>query len=963
MRWLAAAVPPLLIAAALWLPGAPAGAQGMGAKGKAKRKPDPGCISCHQGIEIMHPWDPLSCTDCHGGDGQTKEKERAHVQPSRPVPNDERTVGLKHDLAYRRFVNPSDLRVLDKTCAKCHEEICANLPKSLHGTTAGHLSDGLYENGVVRSKNQRYAIFPVRDEDGDTGQHGLKSLPGLPGPSVGAGTKIGQHFSDLPRKSCMACHLYSRGMGVRGRLGQDGWYRSEGCAACHVTYNDEGVSMSADKSIDTLEPGHPIKHTMTSKIPTRTCTVCHALDANIGMSFRGLAQLPPGVPGGPDVPGTTNKRSQGQFFLNDPRICPPDIHHERGMHCIDCHTGADTMGDGNIYGVMEYGVGVDCSTCHGTFTKRATFKTSNGGRLDHVQWIGGQAVLTGRVSGKRHTIKQVVDVLDKKSPLYNARAAKAMNPVTHGRMTCYACHSGWSVNFFGFHFDRNESFTQLDILSGQRTPGRVTTQEKVFASFKHFYLGFDSEGHIAPYMVGFSTTGTFRDKKGDVVLRQALPVTAAGLSGMTLIHHQLHTVRPAARNCSECHGAPGVLGTGSENFHLFRDLFVVVGDAGLTVCGFAVKNPSRSVAIANVPLPSRPRAVALLNDRLSGRMQVAYVAGRDGDVHVIDVSDPVSPRYVTKMTVGDARSLQVREGTLLIAAGKEGLVLASLDKPERPKEVARVKTTEARSVHVDGIYAYVADGPAGLRIVDVSVANKPAPVGIVDLNGRDSRPVDANDVTVHFLAAQPDVVNRRRTRGRNVAFVADGVAGLYAVDVTYAERPEVILRGIGGGVSATALAFSSNYDLGSAGGDIPSAEREYLYLVGTSRNQSSGRLLKLDVGDPTRPMVTGNRQTVTDPRDVKIARVFQAPFLKQYAIVVGRGNGNVEICDVTNRGGQIPQAGVIDGTGGARGIDLEYMPLDRLVGLDGNPLKDVSHAGARLFTRKEIVRILRAEVR
>jgi len=646
VRWIKAALPALLLAAVLVQAEREVDAQGggMGGPKKPLRKPDPGCMACHGGIEVMHPWDPLGCVDCHGGDGRSKEKQAAHVLPTRPVPNDERTVGLKHDLAYRRFVNPTDLRVVDRTCGKCHGEIAGNVAKSLHGTTAGHLSDGLYENGVVRSRKQRYAIFPIKDEDGEIGPHGLKSLPGIPIPSLGAGKDIGKHFSDLPRKSCMQCHLYSRGLGVRGRLGQDGWYRSEGCAACHVLYSHEGLSESADKTIDNLEPGHPRRHVLTSKIPTETCTICHVLDANIGMSFRGLAQLPPGVPGGPDVPGTTNRRSQGQFFLNDRRICPPDVHYERGMHCIDCHTAADAMGDGDLYGWMEHGVGIDCSTCHGTFTKEATFKTKNGGQLDHVRRENGQVVLTGKITGKRHVIKQVKHVLDPKHPLYNPNAAKAMNPVTHGRLTCYACHSGWSVNFFGFHFDRNESFTQLDVLSGKRTPGRVTTQEKVFASFRHYYLGFDSEGKIAPYMVGFSTTGSFHDKQGRTQLRQALPVTAAKLSGMTLIHHQLHTVRPAARGCDECHGAPGVLGLGSENFHLFRDLFVVVGDAGLTVCGLDVKNPQKSLAIANVPLPSRPRHVALLNSPLTGRMEMAYVACRDGDVHLVDVSDPVAPR-------------------------------------------------------------------------------------------------------------------------------------------------------------------------------------------------------------------------------------------------------------------------------------------------------------------------------
>ena len=62
-------------------------------------------------------------------------------------------------------------------------------------------------------------------------------------------------------------------------------------------------------------------------------------------------------------------------------------------------------------------------------------------------------------------------------------------------------------------------------------------------------------------------------------------------------------------------------------------------------------------------------------------------------------------------------------------------------------------------------------------------------------------------------------------------------------------------------------------------------------------------------------------------------------------------------------GMRMPMVRLVDGTGGARGIDLEGMPLDRLVGFDGKPLKDVSHEGARLFTREEIARILRAEVR
>src|SRR5258706_1892886 len=48
-------------------------------------------------------------------------------------------------------------------------------------------------------------------------------------------------------------------------------------------------------------------------------------------------------------------------------------------------------------------------------------------------------------------------------------------------------------------------------------------------------------------LVGFSTMGTVHGKDGKKVIDQGMPKTAAGLSGMTLVHHQLHTVRPQAR--------------------------------------------------------------------------------------------------------------------------------------------------------------------------------------------------------------------------------------------------------------------------------------------------------------------------------------------------------------------------------------------------------------------------------
>jgi hypothetical protein len=69
-----------------------------------------------------------------------------------------------------------------------------------------------------------------------------------------------------------------------------GDYRSSGCSACHVIYaNDRepahsafyqtagnlGWSKTTDTNIPKNESGHPIKHQLTSQIPTSQCIVCH----------------------------------------------------------------------------------------------------------------------------------------------------------------------------------------------------------------------------------------------------------------------------------------------------------------------------------------------------------------------------------------------------------------------------------------------------------------------------------------------------------------------------------------------------------------------------------------------------------------------------------------------------------------------------------------------------------------
>ena len=184
-------------------------------------------------------------------------------------------------------------------------------------------------------------------------------------------SKFATHYKAVPGQACARCHLWSRGKGYRGAVGADGVYRADGCAACHMIYADDGLSQSADASIDHTEPGHPMTHIITKAIPSDQCIHCHHRGARIGLSFTGRAQMPPRLPSGPGVPGTTDVKFNGNYHYADAETNPTDLHHEAGLHCIDCHTKNGVMGDGNLYGHMDQATKVRCQTCHGLPDRQA----------------------------------------------------------------------------------------------------------------------------------------------------------------------------------------------------------------------------------------------------------------------------------------------------------------------------------------------------------------------------------------------------------------------------------------------------------------------------------------------------------------------------------------------------------------------------------------------------------------
>ena len=82
---------------------------------------DPGCITCHGEIEnaTERMGFELSCTWCHGGDPNATTINEAHVLPTLPVIMDQTVPPLDYDLPYQKFVNPTNLRVVEDVCI-CH---------------------------------------------------------------------------------------------------------------------------------------------------------------------------------------------------------------------------------------------------------------------------------------------------------------------------------------------------------------------------------------------------------------------------------------------------------------------------------------------------------------------------------------------------------------------------------------------------------------------------------------------------------------------------------------------------------------------------------------------------------------------------------------------------------------------------------------------------------------------------
>ena len=903
----------------------------------------PKCLLCHSDIENVTKnmlGLELDCTFCHGGDPMATTIADAHIFPNGNVVYDNRIPPIDDDLAYQKFINPSNLRAVDDTCGICHPSVVRKVRKSMMATTAGHYGGGFYQNGVTDSKTPIYGNFAVIDDDGvvPTDDGAVKSLLDLLiYDASGDQSLFATHYAAVPAQACARCHLWSRGRGYRGAEDVDGTYRADGCAACHMLYANDGLSMSNDASIDHSEPGHPKYHVITKAVPTEQCLHCHHRGARIGLNFTGRAQMPPRLPSGPDVPGTTDERFNRNYHYTVSDTNPQDIHGQAGMHCIDCHTSEGVMGDDNIWGHMDQATKVECRTCHGTPTAMPTLLDNDGEPLINVENTGGEIVLTSKVTGEEHIVPPAIEVI-----ATNPKAACAMNDnhiKSQGGLECYACHSSWVPNCFGCHFERDEQQMGLNLWTREMEIGKVTTNNKIFEALRHFALGPNSEGRVAPYIVSCHPIADVTAADGEKKLDFAMPVTANGLSGLGHNPVQPHTVRGQGevRTCAECHRSPSTMGFGSGNYTVARERLYTAGGSGVTVYqrNGAAEQP---LPTGTLPVVGETHAIASVPHVVEGTAEFLYTAQGANGLAIFDLREnaPVDP--VTIIGGIDAIDVARVARYLYVIDAGVGLHIYDNQDPAAASLVSTITMPGAIRVVPWGIHLLVAAGNDGLNIINIADHSNPWIERVI--GGMDAIDIRAY---AHFQAGSAFASR---------AYVADPSAGVRIVDLL----PDMAVANMIGTLPMTGAVGLDTYTRWIPATEVePSREHDYLYVAAGSEGMRI-----YDISEPDAILEIASVDLGGFATDVDVASQLAPPGVDDYAIIANQHLG-LQVVDVSDPRDPVV-IGTVPASTGATRVFLEVQQMDRFLDEQGNTLKENSHPFVDTFSRDEIVRILSASI-
>lgn len=514
------------------------------------------CLSCHEGIEVISDrmakmWGAdTKCEVCHMGNPTAHTKKEAHKN---------------------LIVHPGDLRVQSLTCGQCHDDAgvirkdceglipgvvrmsrvvskgernhTARVLRNSMATSAGEIAITRYLWGSQEDKGAHYGVREI-DALKTQGLDPITYLKPLPAADH-------SHADHLLRSACLKCHLWTRGEEKKGL------YRGGGCDACHVLYADDGLSKSGDPTLSKTTPGHPIKHEITNKVTVSQCMHCHNNEgARLGFGYTGQVQSRGSLPYQSD--GTHPDPVYGVCILPLGR---GDLHYEKGLSCIDCHTTWELHGDGTIYNTMKAETSIRCENCHGTPYEAASLKDSRGRPLSNLYRQGDEVIQIAKITGKTHRAPQLERLMARNAlPAAMTIPGHMKNIKEKNQLECSACHSLMVPQYYGYSFRRDDrKVSPIDWVEGTGEYSQPTLSigdwsiDYAYLRWEDPVLGINTKGRVSVYLPLYQGFLTHISETGKMVMQNQLLKTASGLSNLCMIPIQSHTTSKRSLPCAYCH--------------------------------------------------------------------------------------------------------------------------------------------------------------------------------------------------------------------------------------------------------------------------------------------------------------------------------------------------------------------------------------------------------------------------
>ena len=489
-----------------------------------------GCVTCHKdmrGFSDAHKPEYIGCYSCHGGDPLTLNKAKAHRS---------------------MYTVPGNLSNASEACGNsgCHPGIINRVNKSLMTTLSGMISVDKWVVGEASELNIKGHVDNISHTAADT------------------------HLRNL----CAGCHIGNE----KKKTGPADWLeRGGGCLACHLTYDEKAISSlqqmrKLKKSGSSLPKFHPA---IDLNISNDKCKSCHSRSGRISMNYEGWHET--------ELKPESIKGKEGYLVLPDNRVfrkMPDDIHHEKGMLCIDCHGSYELMGDGKQHFHKENAVYIQCSDCHTAKASKQQSLSSTDRETQLISWSRKfsteeiQVILTQKggfplvntIVKENGTGLSMIKKSGKGIALMKPPAKACTEGKVHSRLSCEACHTAWVPQCISCHTSYESQTMGFDMLTN--------------SSHKGTWVEYANEGLAELPVLGVNSTdkSQVNGQVGTFTPGMILTIDKESfMKGGKTIFHRLyapasgHTTQKKGRSCKSCHNDPLALGYGRGKLVYSKD--------------------------------------------------------------------------------------------------------------------------------------------------------------------------------------------------------------------------------------------------------------------------------------------------------------------------------------------------------------------------------------------------------